>query len=204
LRRRTQSAFSLSGYPGSQCTRRGHGCESMQFRCLLRRQFLLGQIDALGDEAVPSVVSDARQLPLAQIPERESRALRACSRSSVPDRAGSFSTKCGRSPRGSALSTRSEPQSTVSQCIEQRAAPIVWRRVSENGDAPNSIPCVIVRPFQGECVRLWFSSRTPSHGKSARSRKYPNCTRSRVALPSRCPDRDFVLASDPVHVRPVF
>jgi len=95
----------------------------MQFRCLLRRQFLLGQIDALGDEAVPSVVSDARQLPLAQIPERESRALRACSRSSVPDRAGSFSTKCGRSPRGSALSTRSEPQSTVSQCIEQRAAP---------------------------------------------------------------------------------
>jgi len=93
------------------------------------------------------------------------------------------------------------PLASVSNSVPR---PIVCRRVSGNGDAPNSIPCVIVRPFQGECVRLWFSSRTPSHGKSARSRKYPNCTRSRVALPSRCPDRDFVLASDPVNVRPVF
>mgnify|MGYP000043748112 CR=1 FL=1 len=46
---------------------------------------------------------------------------------------------------------------------------IIARRVSGNGDTPNSIPRVSVRPLQGGVARLWFSSQMPSQGKSARS-----------------------------------
>ena len=51
---------------------------------------------------------------------------------------------------------------------------IIARRLSGNGDAPNSIPRVSVRPLHGGVVRLRFSSQIPIHGKSDRFHSYPN------------------------------
>ena len=42
------------------------------------------------------------------------------------------------------------------------------RRDSGKGETPNSTALVSVRPFQGDCVRLLFSSQIPAQGKSAR------------------------------------
>src|SRR5438445_5517348 len=48
------------------------------------------------------------------------------------------------------------------------------RRVSGNGETPNSIPRVSVCPFQGGPGRLQFSSQTPIHGKSDVFQTQPN------------------------------
>ena len=42
------------------------------------------------------------------------------------------------------------------------------RRVSGNGETPNSMPQVSARLFHGAAGRAWFSSQMPSQGKSAR------------------------------------
>src|SRR5690349_6038261 len=51
---------------------------------------------------------------------------------------------------------------------KSRPRSIIWRRVSGNGDTPNSMPRVSPVPFQGEDARLAFSSQMPSQGKSLR------------------------------------
>src|SRR5215203_5414956 len=50
----------------------------------------------------------------------------------------------------------------------RRARSTIARRVSGNGDTPNSIPRVRVFERHGACERLRFSSQMPSHGKSTR------------------------------------
>src|SRR5438128_11528760 len=48
----------------------------------------------------------------------------------------------------------------------RRPRSTIARRVSGNGETPNSIPHAIVCPFQGGAARLQFSSQIPIHGKS--------------------------------------
>ena len=88
------------------------------------------------------------------------------------------------SPRGSSMHNtplRDAPWPAASDRPERRTvcrARSSARRDSGIGDTPNSMPRVSVLPFHGACVRLWFSSQIPSHGKSACFHTYPNTRRA--------------------------